>query len=273
MRDFIKMHGLGNDFVIVDRRHGAQALGLEERRLMANRRWGIGCDQLLVLETPELEGADVFMRIFNPDGSEAEACGNGTRCVAALVMDEMGRDAIGVETVAGLLLANRAQDGLVTIDMGPAGLDWQTIPLAREMDTAALELDVAGYTTPVAVNMGNPHVIFVVDDADAVPLETVGPQIENDPLFPERTNVEFISKKADGGLRMRVWERSAGITQACGSGACASLVAAVRRGLIDGRRAPITLDGGDLILEWRESDGHVLMTGPVSMAFHGVWQS
>ena len=273
MIPFVKMHGLGNDFVIVDDRDDGLALDHDLRCLLADRRRGIGCDQLLVLEKPTNGSADVFMRIFNPDGSAAQACGNGTRCVAALVMDQMNKPDVGVETIAGILASTRNPDGTVSVDMGEPRLNWDQIPLSREMDTSALDLSWGPYSGPLAINMGNPHCVFIVDDAEAVPLSDVGPAIENDPLFPERTNVEFISRNADGSIRMRVWERGAGITQACGSGACAALVAAVRRNVIDGRRSPITLDGGDLILEWRESDGHVLMTGPVAMAFHGVWQS
>lgn len=272
MIPFLKMHGLGNDFVVLDAREKDIPLTLEQRCRIADRRRGIGCDQLIVLEPATRDGADVFMRIYNPDGSEAEACGNATRCVADLIMQEAGTDNITVETVAGLLPAVRESSdmggGLITVDMGPARLDWDEIPLAREMDTAHLDLSVGGYSDPAAVSMGNPHCIFFVPDAEAVPLSEVGPAVENHELFPRRTNVEFASLRQDGSLRLRVWERGAGITQACGSGACATAVAAVRRG-IAGRNVAIELDGGILILEWREEDGHVLMTGPVALSFTG----
>jgi len=273
MIPFVKMHGLGNDFVIVDDRDGALshagALDRDTRAAMADRRRGIGCDQLLVLGKPSNGAGDVFMRVYNPDGGEVEACGNGTRCVAALVMGEGGKDTLGVETVAGILASTRNADGTVSVDMGEPRLEWDQIPLAREMDTLSVDMAYIPYTDPVAVNMGNPHVVFFVDDAEAVPLEECGPVLENDPLLPQRANIEFVEKKADGSLRMRVWERSAGITQACGSGACAIVVAATRRGLID-RKARIHLDGGALDLEWR-SDNHVIMTGPTAFSFRGEW--
>lgn len=273
MIPFVKMHGLGNDFVIVDDRDGALshagALGRDTRAAMADRRRGIGCDQLLVLGAPTNGAADVFMRVYNPDGGEVEACGNGTRCVAALVMGEGGKDALGVETVAGILASTRNADGTVSVDMGEPRLEWDQIPLAREMDTLSVDMTYIPYSDPVAVNMGNPHVVFFVDDVEAVPLEECGPVLENDPLLPQRANIEFVEKNADGSLRMRVWERSAGITQACGSGACAVVVAAARRGLID-RKARIHLDGGALDLEWR-GDNHVIMTGPTAFSFRGEW--
>ncbi len=273
MIPFVKMHGLGNDFVIVDDRDGALshagALERDTRAAMADRRRGIGCDQLLVLGKPSNGAGDVFMRVYNPDGGEVEACGNGTRCVAALVMGEGGKDTLGVETVAGILASTRNADGTVSVDMGEPRLEWDQIPLAREMDTLSVDMAYIPYTDPVAVNMGNPHVVFFVDDAEAVPLEECGPVLENDPLLLQRANIEFVEKKADGSLRMRVWERSAGITQACGSGACAVVVAATRRGLVD-RKARIHLDGGALDLEWR-SDNHVIMTGPTAFSFRGEW--
>lgn len=269
MIPFVKMHGLGNDFVIVDDRDGSLALDHDLRCLLADRRRGIGCDQLLVLEKPSNGSADVFMRIFNPDGSHAQACGNGTRCVAALVMDELHKPGVGVETVAGILASTRNPDGTVSVDMGEPRLDWNQIPLSREMDTLSMDLAWGPYSGPVGVNMGNPHCVFIVDDAEAVPLTEAGPVLEHDPLFPERANIEFISRNPDGSIRMRVWERGAGITQACGSGACAVIVAATRRGLVD-RRARVHLDGGPLDMEWRE-DGHVIMTGVATYSFRGEW--
>ena len=228
--DFIKMHGLGNDFVVIDDRDGRLALGPAEARAIGNRRTGIGFDQLLILETPTSADADVFMRIRNPDGSEAQACGNGTRCVASRVMDELGRDRITVETVAGLLASSRTSDGRVTVDMGLAGLDWQQIPVSRQVDTLHMEIGVDGLADPVGVNMGNPHAVFFVDDVAAIDLSTVGPKLEHDELFPERANIEIVQVIGPDRLRMRVWERAAGITEACGSGACAVGVAAHRRG-------------------------------------------
>lgn len=265
---FTKMHGLGNDFVIVDGRDGDLAIGGTQARAIGDRRRGVGFDQLLILEPAKDAAADLFMRILNPDGSEAEACGNGTRCVAAQVMDELGRDTLNIETVAGVLATTTGADGLVTVDMGPANLEWRQIPLAVEADTLHLDIENGPLRDPVAVNIGNPHMVFFVDDADAIDVAGLGPALESHPLYPERTNVEICSLSGPDQLRMRVWERGAGITQACGSGACAAGVAAARRGLT-GRRVEIVLDGGPLSIEWRE-DGRVLMTGPVATSFEGT---
>ena len=269
MIPFLKMHGLGNDFVVLDRRAGPARLEPAMAARLADRRFGVGCDQVIVLEPPALPGADVFMRIHNPDGGEAEACGNATRCVAELILEETGGAVARIQTLCGLLEGRRDGDGRgVTVDMGAPRLDWRDIPLARAMDTLALEGEFQGFTAPCAVSMGNPHIVFFVPDAQAVDLATVGPRIEHDKLFPARANVEFATLRADGSIDLRVWERGAGITLACGSGACATMVAAVRRGLI-GRSAPIDLPGGRLWLEWRESDGHVMMTGPTTLSFRG----
>ena len=265
---FTKMHGLGNDFVIVDGRDGDLAIGGTQARAIGDRRRGVGFDQLLILEPAKDAAADLFLRILNPDGSEAEACGNGTRCVAARVMDELGRDTLNIETVAGVLATTTGADGLVTVDMGPANLEWRQIPLAVEADTLHLDIENGPLRDPVAVNIGNPHMVFFVDDADAIDVAGLGPALESHPLYPERTNVEICSLSGPDQLRMRVWERGAGITQACGSGACAAGVAAARRGLT-GRRVEIVLDGGPLSIEWRE-DGRVLMTGPVATSFEGT---
>jgi diaminopimelate epimerase len=260
------MHGLGNDFVVLDARNRTLALTEAQRRLIADRRLGVGCDQLITLERPKSPGADVFMRIHNPDGSEAGACGNATRCIAARVMQERGADAIVVETISGLL-ETRGKDGLTTVDMGPALLDWREIPVREACDTLHLPLANGPLSDPVGVNVGNPHAVFFVSDVAAIDLPVLGPQLEHAPLFPERANIEIAEVRGPGSLRMRVWERSAGITRACGSGACAVLVAAARRGLT-GRRAEVELDGGILVIEWLEN-GHVLMTGPWSESFRG----
>ncbi|MGC2856744.1 diaminopimelate epimerase [Novispirillum sp. DQ9] len=269
MTAFRKMHGLGNDFVVIDLRDGRPGFSPEQVARIADRREGVGCDQFITIEPPRSAGATAFMGIRNPDGSEAGACGNATRCVAWLLMAESGADAVVVETISGLLPATRGEDGLVTVDMGPARLDWDQIPLSERLDTAHLGLAVGPLEDGVAVSMGNPHAVFFVDDVAAVPLEDVGPQVEHHPLFPARTNVEAVQVLDPRTLRMRVWERAAGITKACGSGACAVLVAAVRRGLSE-RRAEVILDGGPLTIEWREADGHVLMTGPVATSFTGT---
>ncbi|WP_421877048.1 diaminopimelate epimerase [Pacificispira sp.] len=266
---FRKMHGLGNDFVVLDAR--AEPIPLPEARirLIGDRRRGIGFDQLLVLEPANDGSADVFMRIYNPDGSEAGACGNGTRCVAHLLMEETGTGSCIIETRRGLLSCRRV-DELVSVDMGEALLDWQDVPLAEAMDTLHLPIQEGPLSDPAAVGMGNPHCIFIVDDAEAPNLDALGPAVEHHPLFPERTNVEIVSVRPDGSLRLRVWERGAGITLACGSGTCATVVAAHRRGLVNARDAAVSVhvDGGMLEIQWRD-DGHVIMTGPVSTAFTG----
>jgi len=265
---FIKMHGLGNDFVVLDARERSLGVGAAEARTIGDRHRGVGFDQLLILEPPRAAGADLFMRILNPDGSEAQACGNGTRCVAWLVMRENHAQRLVVETVAGLLPAETKADGRVSVDMGPARLGWREIPLARECDTLHVPLELGPLRDPVATNMGNPHVTFFVRDAEAIDLATLGPKLEHDPIFPERANIGVAHLIGENKLRFRVWERGTGITIACGSGACAASVAAARRGLT-GRKVTVMADGGPLEIEWR-GDGHVLMAGPVAVSFHGT---
>jgi diaminopimelate epimerase len=267
-RPFLKMHGAGNDFVILDARARPFEIDAEAALRIADRRTGIGCDQLILVEPPRQPGVDAFMTIYNSDGSEVSACGNATRCVAWMLMAESGLDQVAIETRAGLLSASAAGEMRVAVDMGPARLDWQQIPLARAMDTLHLPLEAEELTDPVGVGMGNPHAVFFVPDAEAVALSHLGPKLEHDPLFPERTNVEVAQILDQGRIRMRVWERGAGITLACGTGACATLVAAARRGLTD-RKADVIVDGGVLTIEWRE-DNHVIMTGPVAVAFSGT---
>jgi diaminopimelate epimerase len=275
---FRKMHGLGNDFVVLDAR-GEGVLDARGSDLpitparaaaIADRRFGVGCDQLIVLEPPG-EGADVFMRIRNPDGSEAGACGNATRCVASLIAAETGRDRVVVRTIAGDLPVEAVAGGrLFRADMGPARLGWREVPLAREVDTLHLPLARGGLVAdPAACSMGNPHATFFVPELDALPVAELGPSLETDPIFPDRANIGFAQVLDPGHIRLVIWERGAGLTLACGSGACAAVVNAARRGLT-GRRARVTLPGGDLEIEWREADGHVLMTGPVATAFTGT---
>jgi diaminopimelate epimerase len=265
---FRKMHGLGNDFVVLDARGRDFQVGPAGARALADRRTGVGFDQLLIIETPRRPGADVFMRILNPDGSESGACGNGTRCVADLVMAEMGRQTLAVETLAGLLLSTRGADGLVTVDMGPARTGWRDIPLALETDTLHVSTGIDGLDDAVCTQMGNPHATFLVPDADAVDLARLGPMLEHHALFPERANIGVASLLSPGRLRLRVWERGAGLTLACGSGACAGLVAAARRG-VTGRKAEIVMERGSLTIAWADND-HVLMTGPVATSFVGT---
>jgi diaminopimelate epimerase len=266
-RRFTKMHGLGNDFVVIDARFEPLRLDEAAARLIADRRRGVGCDQLIVLEPPRSVGADVFMRILNPDASEAGACGNGTRCVADLLLRESGGRRIVIETVAGLLDAARVDDARVGVDMGAARLDWRDVPLADACDTAHVDVAVETLADPACCSMGNPHATFFVADAEAVDLPRLGPRLERHAMFPDRANIGIVQVLDRGRLRFRVWERGAGITQACGSGACAAVVNAARRGLAD-RRAVVVLDGGELEIEWR-ADGHVVMTGPVATSFTG----
>ena len=265
---FIKMHGLGNDFVVLDNRESSLVIDQATIAAIANRRHGVGCDQVLILKPTKAPDAYVFMEIRNVDGTEAEACGNGSRCVAALMMEETGKHVLGIETLAGVLSVEQDGTGSVIADMGPAQYNWQDIPLARETDTLHINFGGVPLTDGVGVSMGNPHIVFFVKDVDEVELDIIGPQIEHHPLLPERANIEVVSLLEADRLRMRVWERSSGITQACGSGACATVVAAHRR-KIARRLAEVVLDGGSLFVEWRESDGHVLMAGPTTMAFRG----
>lgn len=271
-RQFLKMHGLGNDFVVIDARQTPFNPSAEQARAIADRKTGIGCDQFIVLEPVSedaaAKGARAFMRIFNADGSQVSACGNASRCIGWLLMEEFECNQLYFQTAAGLLEARRADHGRVTVDMGRPRLDWQQIPLSGPADTVAVDgVEHAGLSSPVAVSMGNPHAVFFVDDVEALPLTEIGPVFETHPRFPERANIEFAQILSPDRIRMRVWERGAGITRACGSGACATLVAAARRGLT-GRKADIDLDGGMLTIEWLEN-GHVLMTGPVAVSFSG----
>ncbi|MBT4933265.1 MAG: diaminopimelate epimerase [Rhodospirillaceae bacterium] len=264
---FIKMHGIGNDFVVIDARKQRLDLSREQARAIANRHTGIGCDQLLIIENPRDEHADAFMRIFNTDGSPSEACGNGTRCVASLILSESDSRHCIIETLAGLLDCEAVGNGLVSVDMGPANLDWRDIPLSEAIDTLHLNIGSGPLQDPVGVNMGNPHAIFFVDDAEAVDLDIHGPIIEHHKLFPRRVNVEAAQIISPEHIRLRVWERGVGETLACGSGACATLVAACRRGLTE-RQVNIDLNGGTLQLQWMP-DNHVMMTGPVTTSFSG----
>ncbi|WP_050525946.1 diaminopimelate epimerase [Pseudorhodobacter aquimaris] len=261
---FLKMHGLGNDFVIIDSRGSAAVTTPALARALGDRNRGVGFDQLA--EIRDAQDADFQLDFWNSDGSQAGACGNATRCVSDLVMRETGQDSIRLTTSRGTLLAQRRADGLVSVNLGAPQLDWAEIPLAQALPTMHLPLP----GDPAGVGMGNPHCVFFVPDADAVALSTEGPRFEVDPLFPQKANVEFASVIGPDHLRMRVWERGAGITLACGTGACAVAVAAHLRGLT-GRKVRLDLDGGTLEIDWRE-DG-VWMTGPVAYVFNGVLTS
>ncbi|GJM03603.1 MAG: diaminopimelate epimerase [Rhodomicrobium sp.] len=269
---FIKMNGLGNDFAIFDGRE--QPLHFSDGTIaaLADRESGIGFDQMIVLERSEL--ADVFMRIYNADGSEVDACGNATRCVGRLVAGELNRPAVKIETNAGLLLAQINGEDSVTVDMGEPRFEWQQIPLSEEFrDTRMIELQVGPIDKPLlhspsVVNVGNPHCIFWVDDIMRHDLPRFGPMIENHPLFPERANISLAAITNKSALQLLVWERGAGMTEACGTAACAAAVAAARKGLT-GRNVTVSLPGGDLQIFWRESDNHILMTGPIELEYNG----
>ena len=273
-RDFVKMNGLGNEIVIVDLRAAGpvaqSAIAAGEARAAARVE---PYDQLMALY-PSRAGADAAIRIYNNDGSEAGACGNGMRCVAALISGESGKAKLNFETTAGVVSCWRAAGGLFTVDMGAPRLRWNEIPLAKAMpDTRAIDLDFAPSGAPVlrapsVVNMGNPHAIFWVDDPQAYDLRAIGPALERHPLFPERANITLAATPARNHISIRTWERGAGLTKACGSAACAVAVAAARLNRT-GRKVTVTLPGGDLSIEWRESDDHVLMTGPVEYEHKG----
>jgi diaminopimelate epimerase len=265
---FLKMHGCGNDFVVFDERAGALGLTPARAAAIAARRTGVGCDQFIVIEPPPPGStADAFMRIRNPDGQEAGACGNATRCVVRLLHEQTGRRHQVIETTAGLLPSDVLDDGRVQVDMGPPLLGWQDVPVAGPMDTEHLDLALGPVRDPAACSMGNPHATFFVDDFSALDIPALGPALEHATIFPERANIGFAQILAPDRLRVRIWERTAGLTLACGSGACATLVNAARRGLT-GRRATVLVDGGEMEIEWRQ-DGHVLMTGPTALAYRG----
>jgi len=269
---FRKMNGLGNDFVILDARKSPLAIDEASARAIADRKSGIGCDQLIVLEPSS--AADVRMRIWNNSGDEVESCGNASRCVADLLCRETGRDAVTIDTDGGLLSCTRAGVGLVTVDMGAPRFGWRDIPLSEEFrDTRRIELQVGPIDAPIlhspsVVNVGNPHCIFWVKDVEAFDLGRLGPMLEHHPLFPERANISLCQVKEKDHLLLKVWERGTGLTRACGTAACAAAVAGCRLRLV-ARRVKVTLPGGDLMIEWRLADDHILMTGPFAYEFEG----
>lgn len=271
---YLKMNGLGNDFVVVDARDSGQRFSAATVQKIGDRHTGIGFDQMIVMERPRASGADVFMRIYNADGSEIDACGNASRCIAALVAEEMGRTGITLQTNAGLLAAEVRGD-LVTVDMGRPRFDWDQIPLAHEVaDTTGIDLKIGPIDAPIldgpsVANVGNPHAIFWVSDVMAYDLARFGPLLETHPMFPERANISLAQVVAPDRIKVRVWERGAGLTLACGTAACAVAVSAARKGLT-GRKVTIELPGGPLSIEWRLSDEHILMTGPWTLDGDGL---
>ncbi|MFI5012472.1 MAG: diaminopimelate epimerase [Hyphomicrobiales bacterium] len=270
---FLKMNGLGNEIVVLDLRGSHDLVTADEARAIAAAP-SSHFDQLMALHDAVTPGADAFMRIYNTDGSEAQACGNGTRCVAWAMLRGDARRSLLLETKAGLVACERLDEWSFTVDMGAPRFGWDEIPLAEAFaDTRGIELQIGPIDAPVlhtpsAVNMGNPHAIFWVADVEAYDLSRIGPLLESHPIFPERANISIAQVRDRRHIRLRVWERGAGLTRACGSAACAAAVAAHRLGLAD-RSVTVTLPGGDLLIEWRESDGHVLMTGPVELEHEG----
>ena len=269
---FRKMNGLGNDFVVLDARTRAIAMDENMARQIADRGTGVGCDQLIMMAPSSR--ADVKMRIWNNSGAEVESCGNAARCVADLLIKELGKETVTIDTDGGLLVSYGAGAGNITVDMGVPKFGWQDIPLAEEFfDTRGIELQIGPIDDPVlhtpsAVNVGNPHAVFWVDDTEAYELERAGPLLEHHPIFPEGANISLAHVVSRGHIILKVWERGAGLTRACGTGACAAMVCAVRKGFVD-RVAKVTLPGGDLTIEWREHDKHILMTGPIAYEFEG----
>ncbi len=269
---FVKMNGLGNEIVVVDLRREPGAVTATDARAVVQ---GVPYDQLMVLHAPRIAGTDAFVRIFNSDGSEAGACGNGMRCIADIVFKETGKAALTFETKAGLINCWQGDAPLTsTVDMGKPRFAWNEIPLAEKFqDTRAIELQIGPIDQPIlhspsVVNMGNPHAVFWVDDVNAYDLGKIGPLLENHPLFPERANISLAHIVTRERIVMRTWERGAGLTKACGSAACAVVVAAARLKRVN-RIATASVPGGDLLIEWRERDDHVLMTGPVTYEFEG----
>lgn len=263
---FIKMHGLGNDFAIFDARK--QTLPDLDIAAISNRKTGIGFDQMAILRASET--SDCIMDIYNADGSRVGACGNMTRCVADILIKELGKDKVVIETDAGHLKCWKcdAEEGWISVDMDKPKLDWQSIPLSKACDSANVPLEVDGYEMPFTVNVGNPHAVFFIKDAESVDLETVGPKVETHQMFPEKTNVEFAHVIDQNNIRMRVWERGTGITDACGTGACATLVAAAEQGL-SSLSSYIHLDGGKLHIE-QSADNHIIMSGPIAYVYGGT---
>jgi diaminopimelate epimerase len=270
---FRKMNGLGNDFVVFDGRKLALGMDDARARAIADRVTGIGCDQLIVMENSDI--ADVRMRVWNNGGGEVTSCGNASRCIADLIFDEKQATTASIDTKGGFLVARKAGDKLVTVDNGVPRFDWKDIPLSEPFhDTRHIELQVGPIDAPLihspsVVNVGNPHCIFWVKDLDVVDLSRVGPMLEHHHLFPERANIILARVDARDHVTVKVWERGAGLTLACGTGACAVMAAGARIKVID-RKCRVTLPGGDLLMEWREADDHILMTGPVAYEFDGV---
>ena len=267
-RYFVKMHGLRNHFVITDARAEPWRPGTQEIVRICDQETGVGADQLIIIEPARDSAADAFMRILNVDGREVEACGNATRCIAWMLMEEDGSDSVVVETLAGPLECKRAGPMEVSCSMGRVSMDWRDIPLAEERDTCHLDVESGPLRDGVALSIGNPHVVFFVDDLDAVDIESLAPAIQQDALFPEQANVGVAQMTGDDSIRLKVFERGAGLTTACGSGACVAVYAALARGLSDSKTMTVQLPGGTVGIDIR-NDGTAVMTGPVAYSFSG----
>lgn len=260
------MHGAGNDFVVIDNRSGQYKVASTWAKRLADRRFGVGCDQLVVLE--KSKDADVFMRIYNTDGSEISACGNATRCIGWRMMVEHGKDTASIETKAGLLHCKKAGEYQIAVDMGEPKLDWQYIPLTEPRNTEHLGIAEGALMDPVAVNVGNPHMVFFVKDVSFINMQAVGPKLEKNPLFQDGANISAAQVVAREQVKLKVWERGTGETLACGTAACATVVAGVRRGVTD-RHVTVSLPGGDLVIDWSAATNRIEMTGPVALVFDG----
>ena len=264
-KPFIKMHGLGNDFVVLDSTKNQYNINKASIQLIANRKFGVGCDQVIEMKHSDKE--DIYMKIYNADGTEAEACGNAARCIAGLLFASSPKKAVSIETIAGVLKAESEENGLIKVDMGKPKFFWKDIPLS--MNISEINFEELALKNGLAINIGNPHIVFFVKDLDAVDINRIGPLIENNSLFPEKVNVEICQLENRKKIKVLVWERGAGNTLACGSGACAALVAAYKNSLSE-PQAEIVLDGGSLNITWNiGSDEHVIMSGPIAVSFLG----
>jgi diaminopimelate epimerase len=262
---FIKAQALGNDFVILDQRQHPMMLSTSQVKMVADRRLGIGCDQVIVIEEPRSPKTAAFIRFFNVDGSEAGACGNGTRCAALFLMQDE-EQSLMVETISGLLLVHRTSHDMIKVNMGQPNFDWQSIPLDKPRNTLNLPLRYKGLSKATALSMGNPHLVFFVDDVETVPILKIGPKFELHPWFPKKTNVGFVQVLSPQMIRLKVWERGAGLTPACGSGACGAVAAAHQQSLT-GRQVTVVCDGGEIEIDW-QADA-LWMTGPAILTYAG----
>ncbi len=265
---FLKMHGLGNDFVIFDARNQHMKLNQDSVKYISNRKTGIGCDQIAIINPAKSKDTDCFMLIYNADGGEVGACGNVTRCVASFLMKDLNKDKVLIETIEDILICTKSDNDNITVDMGIPRVKWDEIPLSKEVDTLNLNLSKDNVSNPTAVSVGNPHCVFMVENIDNIDIEKLGSYFENHELFPERTNVEFIKIIDRNTIRMKVWERGTGVTKSCGTGACGSFVAAHRKGLV-GDKAKLILDGGELEISINNETGHIFMKGAATYVFKG----